>query len=129
MMRLRFRLHTLMMGVAVAALATWGCLLLQRRSAELEAKATRHWNNMIYVDDEISRIGGTWNIFLKPRTADEEAKRARYLRRLDYEGHTFLKYSHAARLSWLAVGADPPPPAELVPLAPAWPNYRRMLRR
>ena len=84
---------------------------------------------MIYFDDEISRIGGTWNIFLKPRTADEEAKRIRYMRRCDYEGRMFLKYSHAARLPWLAVSADPPPPDELVPLPPAWPNYRGLLRR
>jgi hypothetical protein len=115
-----------MIAVAIAALATWGCVSPHRRSAVLDAEATRHWNNVIYLEHEIRKFGGHWNIFLKPRTADEEAERARYMRQLDYEGRMFLRYSHAARRPWLAVGPDPPPPAEPVPMPPALTNYRRL---
>jgi hypothetical protein len=129
MRRPRFRLRTLMIVTSIAGLATWGYVLLERRSEEFAAHATRHWNNLIYLDDRIRGIDGHWNNFVMCRTANEETERERYLRRLDYEGRMFLKYSHAARLPWLAVGSDPPPPAVTAPPPSGWTKYRRHLLR
>ena len=117
-----------MIGASIAGLATWGYVLLERRSEEFAAEATRHWNNLIYLDDHIRGIEGNWNIFLKPRTANEEAERERYLRRIGYEGRMFLKYSHAARLPWLAVGSDLPSPLEIA-LPPSGRTKNGRLRR
>ena len=128
MRRPRFRLRTLMIGTSIAGLATWGYVLLERRSEEFAAEATRHWNNLIYLEDRVWRNGGHCNIFLKPRTANEETERERYLRRIDYEGRMFLKYSHAARLPWLAVGSDPPSPVEIA-LPPSGRKKNGRLRR
>jgi hypothetical protein len=108
----RFTLRVLMIGVAFAALATWGDSLY-RRSVELDAMATKHWTNLLNLSDSVGRrMGGRRNAFAYRLTLPDKAKREIGIRWYDYEEHMFLKYRRAARLPWLPISPDPPPPAE-----------------
>jgi hypothetical protein len=107
----RFTLRALMIGVAIAAVASWA-QSLRRRSAEFSANADRHWANLIELSGSKGRsITARRRILVHAVGGPENAKREIGMRWLDYEERMYFKYRRAARLPWLPIGPDPPPPA------------------
>jgi len=108
----RMTCRTLMIAIALAALATRGGML-GCRSAGFAAKARKHQIKKESLEFDILCI--EYNVYKYPRrsrlplTARDEANRAILERRVQYEDSLYRKYRHAATLPWLPVEPDPSP--------------------
>jgi hypothetical protein len=109
----RFRLRTLLVAVAVAAVAMGAMLMLQRaaayrRLAERHAERERMHRDSAALataeaEDLAERGSADGAALWRERVDDNAAKAAR-------SAELSRKYLHAAAHPWLAVEPDPPPP-------------------
>lgn len=111
----RFRIRTLMIMVAVAAVLTGVGIDFRRRVGYRQSMLRRHheaslpWYCELYADagglsdpsDEIVSPGPGLDIVLKAEAID---------RRSEYHVRMKEKWTHAVRSPWLPVAPDPPPP-------------------
>jgi hypothetical protein len=106
MRRLTFRLRTLLVAVALAAILLWGALLAFRSiSYAFWAKAVARKRDAYQADIvalERRRATGL--------TAREAELLAYGHRMMEYLARQQARYAHAARSPWLPVEPDPPPP-------------------
>jgi len=110
MRRLRFRLRTLLMVVAVAALLLWGSMLAIRATAyTFWARGVPNKRDAYQADIlALERRAGA-----KGLTAEEAKLLAFGRRMMEYLARQQARYDRAARSSWLSVEPDPPlPPLE-----------------
>lgn len=104
--------RTLMIVIAISALAAWG-YTLHRRSEFFTAKAREHHIDCIFYHAAMSN-------FDDGRTMDDSQRAIRetYHRWFEYEDGLVRKYRLAARLPMLPLGPDPDPPAGPLPVNP-----------
>ena len=136
-----FRIRTMMLLVALAALATWGTIMVER-SKVYAAKARRHevnenWHksnlSMDYLNIREPYIW-KWGDTLKDReelsrriAEDLQPRIASLTRMLEFESGLGRKYRRAARYPWMGVEADPPAPPQWMPPPPL--GYNRAAGR
>ena len=94
----RFTLRVLVIGVAFAALATWG-YSLGRRSAECAAKANGHWANLVKLSGNDGRSMGHRGFLVHPVGGAENAKRELRMQWIDYEERMYFKYLTSGALA------------------------------
>lgn len=104
-MRIRFRIWTLLVAVALAAvlLGGWQAHVSgQRRAAQLSAKSVAHAANA----DRHAALAQHHALL-----SNEQPERADFhLRRVGYHIEMVRKYERAAAEPWKPVGYDPSPP-------------------
>jgi hypothetical protein len=110
----RIRLRSLMIIIAISAIATWG-YTLWRRSAEYASKAEQCEVEVFMYKENLDRIDYEEEapFHNRKRTSfseEETIKRNQYEHLLRYAERLGRKYRRAARFPWLPVEPDPPPP-------------------
>jgi hypothetical protein len=99
-MRIRFKVHLLMVAVAIVAFAMAGATLVRRSNrfrALAKDQAEAEVMSLAYADDERGEGGAPQRVARGEQMADCHRK----LR---------IKYQRAARYPWLPVEPDPPEP-------------------
>lgn len=92
----RFRLRTLMVAVAIAALIAWAGRMLSL-SVAYQRRADTYWTHLFRVESPGVRGGR------RPPPTEHDR----------WASHMTNKYRNAARYPWLVVPPDPPEPARL----------------
>jgi hypothetical protein len=108
----RISLRTLMIAVALAALASWGWVLRQR-SARFASEAEKHYYRMDHY------IGNRNTVYRDPHTGirkrreqltDAEKRQLEFYESCaSYEEQLIRKYRWAAIFPWVSPEDDPPP--------------------
>lgn len=99
----RFRLRTLMLAVAIVAVALAADVCYRRHAAfGLRAEQCRRGASAAYMSEQAARLRNRFDH--DPRTT------AAFFQRAEYYEALGAKYQRAARYPWLPVAPDPPPP-------------------
>jgi hypothetical protein len=107
MQRLRFRLRTLLIVVAVAALLLWGSMLAIRATAyTIWARGVANKRDAYQADILALERRAT----AKGLTAEEAKLLALGHRMMEYLDRQQVRYDRAARSPWLSAEPDPPLP-------------------
>lgn len=128
MLRPRFRVRWLMIGVAVAAILVWSLILTKRvvdyRRRAAEYRSSEELCTMFVASGDRTLRQLEWQLkgLGDEPGAKEQGENLRRLeieqrdqtdyarRRLEYYRAMRTKYDRAARAPWASVAVDPPPP-------------------
>jgi uncharacterized protein (TIGR03067 family) len=134
-----FRLRTLLVAVALAALICGGLALQRRRAtflarAQAQAVDLRRWTTFAGAASSIARMFRDMEVQSRespnnPELREEILEGLRYYeasddedrRRIAYHAALKARYERAARYPWLIVPPDPPPPCRPAPRESAAP--------
>ncbi len=113
----RFKLRTLLLMVALFAVALAVVVEISQRRNRFQRLADDHWKQTLLLPEDQIDINGY--SYVENQATRTKIYTGKNMRDIDYHDLLYRKYEYAASHPWLPVEPDPPPPAKPDPPPPA----------